>query len=186
MAREFEHAQLGQLLQTTPPGSPAYWMILKNIFDLSSLSEKEPMLQIIEQMLKSSMEPPPEPKPDIDQQIDAAELQRKVKSDADKLNLENKRINANVLMDQIDGGGENEVAKANLKVMMSEHTRKIQDMINKHATDKEKHDKECDKDKESKKEVAPVINITNNIPDGNKSITINRGKDKLITGAEVN
>lgn len=101
MAREFEHAQLVQLLQTVPPASPAYWMTLKQIFALSAVSEKEPMIAIIDQMLQQSMQPPQPPQPDIDQQLKAASLEQKAAEHQDKMVLENKRIDSNVVMDLI-------------------------------------------------------------------------------------
>lgn len=62
MAREYEQGQLTQLLSTTPPESPAYWLLLKGIYSNSSLENKDQMLQIIEQMMQKAMQPP-EPDP---------------------------------------------------------------------------------------------------------------------------
>ncbi len=103
IAREFEHAQLTQLLQTVPPASPAYWMVLKAVFELAAVKEKEQLVSVIDQMLQQAVNPPP-PQPDFDQQIKIAELEQDKKEHEDKMKLENKRINANVLMDQIKGG----------------------------------------------------------------------------------
>ena len=75
-AREFEVAQLTQLLQTTPAGSPAYWIILKGVLKNYNVEDKEELIKIIESFLQRSINPEP-PQPDFDQQIKLAEQQRK-------------------------------------------------------------------------------------------------------------
>lgn len=55
-ARELEQQQLIGLLQTVPPQSPAFMVMLKAIYDNSSLSNKEELVTVIEQM----MEPDPQ------------------------------------------------------------------------------------------------------------------------------
>lgn len=101
VAREFEHAQWVQLLQTVPPASPAYWMVLRNIFALSAVAGKEGMIAVIDQMLQQTMQPPPEPQPNIDQQIKVASLEQDAKEHDDRMALEEKRIDTNVVMDLI-------------------------------------------------------------------------------------
>jgi hypothetical protein len=59
MARELEQQQLSQLLNTVPPDSPAYWMLIRSIYDNSSITNKEVMLQLVEQLLQQSMNPQP-------------------------------------------------------------------------------------------------------------------------------
>jgi hypothetical protein len=75
-AREFEVAQLGQLLQTVPPGSPAYWIILKGIIQNYNIDEKDQLVQIAESFLQQALNPQP-PQPDFDQQVDMAAQQLK-------------------------------------------------------------------------------------------------------------
>lgn len=75
-AREFEVAQLTQLLQTTPPGSPAYWIILKGVLKNYNVEDKEQLMQIMDGFLQQALNPP-EPQPDFDQQVKIAEQQRK-------------------------------------------------------------------------------------------------------------
>jgi len=65
-ARELEQQQLIQLLQTVPPESPAFMVMLKAIYDNSSLSNKEELVTVIEQM----MQPDPQA-----QQIQQAQVQ---------------------------------------------------------------------------------------------------------------
>ena len=75
-AREFEVAQLTQLLQTTPPGSPAYWIILKGVLKNYNVEDKEQLMKIMDSFLQQALNPP-EPQPDFDQQAKLAEQQRK-------------------------------------------------------------------------------------------------------------
>ncbi len=55
-ARELEQQQLVQLLQTVPPDSPAFMVMLKAIYDNSSLSNKEELVTVIEQMMQPNPE----------------------------------------------------------------------------------------------------------------------------------
>ena len=64
MARELEIQQLVQLLNTSPPGSPSYWMLIKSLYELSSISNREEMMPIIEAQLQQSLQPP---EPPVDQ-----------------------------------------------------------------------------------------------------------------------
>jgi len=57
MAREFETQQLTTLINTTPPDSAAYWIIIKAIFENSSIMNKNEMLQVIDQQMQQSMQP---------------------------------------------------------------------------------------------------------------------------------
>ena len=70
-AREFEVAQLGQLLQTVPPGSPAYWIILKGIIQNYNIDEKDQLIRIADSFLQQALNQQP-PQPDFDQQVDMA------------------------------------------------------------------------------------------------------------------
>lgn len=51
MAREYEQGQLTQLLSVVPPETPAFNLLLKGIFDNSSLTNKAEMMQAIEETL---------------------------------------------------------------------------------------------------------------------------------------
>jgi hypothetical protein len=70
-AREFEVAQLTQLLQTTPPGSPAYWIVLKGVIKNYNVEDKEKLMLTIDTFLQNSLNPQP-PQPDFDQQVKMA------------------------------------------------------------------------------------------------------------------
>jgi len=75
-AREFEVAQLTQLLQTTPPNSPAYYIILKGVLKNYNVEDKELLMNIMDEFLQRSLNPP-QPQPDFDQQVKIADQQRK-------------------------------------------------------------------------------------------------------------
>jgi len=64
-ARELEQQQLISLLQTVPPQSPAFMVMLKAIYDNSSLSNKEELVTVIEQMMQ------PDPQAQQIQQLEA-------------------------------------------------------------------------------------------------------------------
>lgn len=61
MAKEWEVTQLGNMLKTVSPESPAYWMLLKGIFQNSSIKNREDFDQIIAGQLEASMNPQPSP-----------------------------------------------------------------------------------------------------------------------------
>lgn len=75
-AREFEVAQLTQLLQTQSPENAGYWMILKGVLKNYNLEDKDDFMQLIDQFLEKALnpEPPPTP-PEIE--IKMQELERK-------------------------------------------------------------------------------------------------------------
>ena len=83
MAREVEQQQLTTLLQTSEPGTPAYWMLLSSIFENSSLQSREQMVQIIQQQLQASLQPK-QPEPDAR----LIRAQNQAKEHEDKMALE--------------------------------------------------------------------------------------------------
>lgn len=91
MAREMEQSQLTQMLQTVPPDSPAYWMILKSVYDNSSLSNKDEMGQLMDQMLQQSLQPEPE-QPDLSGIAKIEAVKQRDKEHSDKMALEYTKI----------------------------------------------------------------------------------------------
>ncbi len=61
MAREVETQQIVQLLNTTEPNSTAYWMLVKSLYQLSTISNRDEMLPIINMKLQESLQPQPDP-----------------------------------------------------------------------------------------------------------------------------
>jgi len=56
-AREFEVAQLTQLLQTQPAEQPGYWIILRGIMRNYNVEDKEDLIKIIDGFLQQSLQP---------------------------------------------------------------------------------------------------------------------------------
>jgi hypothetical protein len=67
-AREFEIAQLTQLMQSTPPNSPAYYLLLKGVIKNYNLEDKDELIQLADGFLQQSLNPP-EPEPDFEEQV---------------------------------------------------------------------------------------------------------------------
>ena len=83
MARELEQQQLTTLLQTTEPNGTGYWMLMKSIYENSSISDREQMIMIATQKLEQSMQPPqPNPMDEILVQ------EKKVNMEAKKISLQ--------------------------------------------------------------------------------------------------
>jgi len=61
MAKEWEVTQLGNMLKTVTPESPAYWMLIKGVFQNSSIKNREAFDEIIEGQLQSALNPQPSP-----------------------------------------------------------------------------------------------------------------------------
>lgn len=89
VARELEMQNMSNMMNSVPPESPAFWMLLKGVYENSSLSNREEMLPIIDQMMQKSIEAqskPPEPDPMI--AIKQQELQLKGQIEQAKLQME--------------------------------------------------------------------------------------------------
>lgn len=74
MAREYEQGQLTQLLSVVPPDSPAFSVLLKGIFDNSSLSNKSELVKAVDQMMQG---PSPEEQ-QMQQQAQQLEMRKVV------------------------------------------------------------------------------------------------------------
>lgn len=90
MAREYEQGQLTQLLSVVPPDSSAFAILLKGIFDNSSIPNKAEMMQAVEQMLQ----PDPEAQ-EIQQQLAQIQMASAVK-EVEKLGAEIDLLQAKV------------------------------------------------------------------------------------------
>ncbi len=90
MAREYEQTQLTNLMQSTPPGSPSYFMLLMAVVENGSMEHKAQAMQIVQQQLQQSMQPP-EQAPDpqmVRAEIEAKRLEVDAKAREIKMNLE--------------------------------------------------------------------------------------------------
>lgn len=97
MARELEQQQLTQLLQTVPADSPAYWLILRGVYENSSIGNKASVMQIVDKHLEKAQNPPPPPV-DPMVQIKQQELQLK----AQELQLKQGELSSNVQIKQLE------------------------------------------------------------------------------------
>lgn len=78
MAREFEQAQMTNLLQTVPPESPAYWMLLRSIYDNSSFTDKDQIVQVVDGIIENMMQPKkPEEDPQYQLEMKKLEIQER-------------------------------------------------------------------------------------------------------------
>lgn len=75
MAREYEQQQFIQLLSMAPQGSPLFMLLMKSIYENSSLSHREEAIQMLTQMMQP---PPPDPVQQQMMQLDMADKQKTV------------------------------------------------------------------------------------------------------------
>jgi hypothetical protein len=130
MAREMEQQQLGALMNSVPAESPAFWILLKGVYEHSDLSNREEMLEVIDFMMKQSLQKqaqPAEPDPlvaikmremEIDAQLKAAQLQQKSQ-------IEDKEILIKDLVKSVSGMNLN-IEKA----WVGESKRRYQEIVN--------------------------------------------------------
>jgi hypothetical protein len=91
MAREVETQQLVQLLNTTQPGTPIYFLLLKGIYENSSTVNKEEMLAILDKMAVQAQQPNPE------QQLKLQEMQAEIRDKIVQRSLEARRVSVEEL-----------------------------------------------------------------------------------------
>ena len=96
MARELEQQQLTTLLQTTEPNGTGYWMLMKSIYENSSISDREEMIAIAKMKLEQSMQPPqPNPLDELQQQKIKVEMEAKnisLQIEASRAKTESRRV----------------------------------------------------------------------------------------------
>ena len=91
MAREFEQGQLVSLLSTVPNESPAFWMLMKGIYQNSSIDEREKMMQFCDQMMEQAANPQPPP-PDPKVAVDMERLKAEMEQHKDKMDIEARKL----------------------------------------------------------------------------------------------
>lgn len=103
MAREIEQANLANMMKTVPSESPAFWMLLKGVFEHSDLSIREEMMPVIDQMMQVSLKKQAQPQQDplvevkmqeiqMEAQLEQAKLAQKADKDNKDLAMEVKRL----------------------------------------------------------------------------------------------
>ncbi len=129
MARELEQNQLANMMKTVPAESPAFWMLLKGIFEHSDITNREEMLSIIEQMMQQSLQKQANPQPDpligikmkeieLDAQIEQAKLAQKADTDNKELRIEVEKLQLE--RDKLDLKREEIVLDAKVKAAQME------------------------------------------------------------------
>ena len=141
MARELEQQQLTTLLQTAEPNSTGYWMLMKSIYENSSISDREQMVQIATQKLEASMQPPqPDPMVQVKQQemqMKQQEMQAKQQATMASLQIEQSRAEterARVMIEgqKADSAEAKDLTAAMLNVAKAE-AEEIGSQINKYS-----------------------------------------------------
>jgi hypothetical protein len=88
VARELEMQNYSNMMNSVPPESPAFWMLLKGVYENSSLSNREEMLPIIDQMMQQSLQKASQPeKPDPLVELKQKELELDAQMAQAKLQL---------------------------------------------------------------------------------------------------
>ena len=87
MARELEQAQFSAMLTNVPPQSPAFWMLVKSIYELSTLSNREVMVTMIDGQLKQALNPPAPP-PDPLVELKKVEVMGRIRAEAARIQVE--------------------------------------------------------------------------------------------------
>ena len=93
MARELEQAQFANMMNTVDPGSTGYWVLMKSMYQASSLSNREEMMPIIDQQLQQSMQPPP---PDPMVELKRQEVTAKIRAEVARIETDHIRAMAEV------------------------------------------------------------------------------------------
>lgn len=89
MAREFEQSQLTALLNTVPPESPAYWILLRSVYENSSISNRDEMIGVIKKFQEQSENPqPPQPDPIEQAKIEQTAQEFKINSQIEKMRID--------------------------------------------------------------------------------------------------
>lgn len=120
MARELEQQNLANMLKTVSPDSPAYWMLIKNMYQLSSLDNKEEMIQVTDQMLQKALQPDP-----MQQQAAQLEMQ-KIQKEIEKLSSE-AMLNVAKARAESMQSGEGEAIKAKLDAQLKLQIAQMED-----------------------------------------------------------
>jgi len=95
MARELEQNQFASMLSTVPQDSPAFWMLLRSVYEHSQLSNREDMVKLIDAQLQTAMNPPPPP-PDPLIELRRLEVMGKLRTESARIQVEYIRAQAEI------------------------------------------------------------------------------------------
>ena len=91
MAREFEQGQQISLLSTVPQESPAYWMLIKSIYENSNSDTREEMIEYADKFMEAAMNPPPPPV-DPKVKVETLRLAFEQKKHDDDMDIETRKL----------------------------------------------------------------------------------------------
>lgn len=143
MAKEMESQQYMNMLKTVDSQSPGYWMLMRGIYENTSLSNREGMLALIEKMLQSTTEAiinPPEPPPDPMVQVTMADIKSRervatINARIQLLRVRSELMNVNIKKSKADAEEANldadsalKLAKAEAETLGSEVTALLQEV----------------------------------------------------------
>jgi hypothetical protein len=176
VARELEQQQLASMMNTVPAESPAFWMLLKGVFEHSNLSNREEMLEVITFMMQQSLQKQAQPEPDpliaikmkeieVDAQLDQAKLAQKADADNKQVQIEIQKLQLEaealklkkqqIILDaQIALAAQEQDS---LVTEMQMNSKNNNDQFNQILKLQEKLEKQAEK--EQSRAPAPVINI---------------------------
>lgn len=157
MAKELESQQYMNMLKTVQSDSPGYWMLMRGVYENTSLGNREEMLTVIEQMIKTTTERminPPEPPPnpmvevtlkDIESRERTAQMNARIqlmRVRSELLNVEIKKGKADAEEANIDADSALKLAKAEAEELGSQLTAYLQevDSLKDKSTEKELDD----------------------------------------------
>jgi hypothetical protein len=119
MARELEQNQFASMLSTVPQGSPAFWMLLRSIYETSQLNNREVMIELIDQQLELALNPPP-PAPDPVLELRRMEVLAKIRAENARIQVEYIRAQAEIARAANDARqAESEEAKTEAEAILA-------------------------------------------------------------------
>ena len=91
MAREFEQGQMVSLLSNVPAEDPAFWMVMKTIYENSSTESRDAMVEYAERKLEEAMNPQPAPPPP-EVLVEQQKLEQEMAIHKDKMDIEVRKL----------------------------------------------------------------------------------------------
>lgn len=101
MAKELEQQQFANMLKTVPADSPAYWMLMRGLYENASISNREEMLGIIGQMMQQAMAPKEPPPPDPMVEVTREDIQSRERIANQRAKIDLMRVRAELLRARI-------------------------------------------------------------------------------------
>lgn len=119
MARELEQNQFASMLSTVPQGTPAFWMLMRSIYESSQLNNREEMVALIDAELQKSLNPPP-PAPDPVLELRKMEVLAKIRAENARIQVEYIRAQAEIARAANDARlAESEEAKTEAEAILA-------------------------------------------------------------------